>query len=160
MQKITTFGIGQGSNMVLPSDIQNEELDNEIQPRRNSKKYLSDDDLHDEKASELDHYRYNVFLSGDEDVGDNEIRILNRIVRITDRGLEYEADPRHVELIVESLQLQDSKPVTSPGVKNPDSSTEAATKDDDPSSTSATVQAGLEPGETSEETLEPENLLE
>jgi hypothetical protein len=65
-----------------------------------------------------------------------------------------------VELIAESLQLQDSKPVTSPGVKNPDSSTEAATKDDDPS-TSATVQAGLEPGEkTSDETLEPENLLD
>jgi hypothetical protein len=40
-------------------------------------------------------------------------------------------------------------------VKNPDSSTEAATKDDDPSSTSATVQAGLEPGE-----IEPENLLD
>ena len=91
--------------------------------------------------------------------GDNEIRILNRIVRIIDRGLEYEADARHVELIVESLQLQDSKPVTSPGVKNPDSSTEAATKDDDPS-TSATVQAGLEPDETSEEMLEPENLLD
>ena len=89
--------------------------------------------------------------------GDNEIRILNRIVRITDKGLEYEADPRHVELIVESLQLQDSKPVSSPGVKNPDSSTEAATKDDDPSSTSATVQAGLEPGETPGETDEPEN---
>mgnify|MGYP007025859937 CR=1 FL=1 len=60
---------------MLPSDIQNEELDNEIQRRRNSKKYLSDDDLHEEKASELDHHRYNVFLSGDEDVGDNEIRM-------------------------------------------------------------------------------------
>ena len=92
--------------------------------------------------------------------GDNEIRILNRIIRITDRGLEYETDPRYVEVIVESVQLQDSKPVTSPGVKNPDSSTEAATKDDDPS-TSATVQAGLEPGEmTSDETLEPEHLLD
>lgn len=58
--------------MVLPSDIQNEELENEIQP---SKKYLSDDDLHDEKVSEIEHHRYNVFLSGDEDVGDNEIRM-------------------------------------------------------------------------------------
>ena len=62
-----------------------------------------------------------------------------------------------MELIVESLQPQDSKPVSSPGVKNPDSSAEAATKDDDPSSTSATVQAGLEPGETPGETDEPEN---
>ena len=65
-----------------------------------------------------------------------------------------------MELIVESLQLQDSNPVTSPGVKNPDSSSQAATKDDDPS-TSATLQAGLEPGEkTSDETLEPDNLLD
>ena len=79
---------------------------------------------------------------------DNEIRNLNQIVRIIDRGLENEADPRHVELIVESLQLQDSKEVSSPGVKNPDSSTEAATKDDDPpASTTATRQTGLEPGE-------------
>ena len=36
--------------------------------------------------------------------GDNEIRILNRIVRITDVGLEYEADPRHVDLTTESLE--------------------------------------------------------
>ena len=29
--------------------------------------------------------------------GENEIQILNRIIRITDEGLEYEADPRHVD---------------------------------------------------------------
>ena len=51
--------------------------------------------------------------------GDNELRILNRIVRVTPRGLEYEADPRHVDLMTSSLKLQDSKPVSNPGVKNP-----------------------------------------
>ena len=57
--------------------------------------------------------------------GDNEIRILNRIVRITENGLEYEADPRHVDLITESLDLAESKPVATPGVKNPDPALEA-----------------------------------
>ena len=62
--------------------------------------------------------------------GDNEIRILNRIVRVTDRGLEYEADPRHVDLITESLDLVESKPVATPGVKNPDPSLEAEKSDE------------------------------
>ena len=57
--------------------------------------------------------------------GDNEIRILNRIVRITEQGLEYEADPRHVDLISQSLNLQHSKSVATPGVKNPDPGIEA-----------------------------------
>lgn len=65
--------------------------------------------------------------------GDNEIRILNRIVRITEQGLEYEADPRHVDLITQSLNLQHSKSVATPGVKNPDPGIEAekCTGDDD-----------------------------
>ena len=46
-----------------------------------------------------------------------EIRILNRIVRITDKGLLYEADPRHVELLAKSLGLETCKPVATPGVK-------------------------------------------
>ena len=57
--------------------------------------------------------------------GDNEIRILNRIVRITESGLEYEADPRRVDLITQSLDLENSKPVATPGVKNPDPGLEA-----------------------------------
>ena len=47
-----------------------------------------------------------------------ELRILNRIVRVNEHGLEYEADPRHVELIAESLELGGCKPVGTPGVKN------------------------------------------
>ena len=59
-------------------------------------------------------------------------RILNRIVRITDKGLEYEADPRHVDLITSSLNLSESKPVSTPGVKNPEPDLEA---DKDPGDT-------------------------
>ena len=46
-----------------------------------------------------------------------EIRILNRIVRIVEKGLVYEADPRHVELLVKALGMQDCKPVATPGIK-------------------------------------------
>ena len=46
-----------------------------------------------------------------------EARVLNRIVRWTDQGLEYEADPRQVEKIIASLGLERAKPVGTPGVK-------------------------------------------
>ena len=52
--------------------------------------------------------------------------ILNRVVRITPDGLEYEADPKHVELITESLNLAGCKSVNLPGVKNPDPTLEAS----------------------------------
>ena len=42
------------------------------------------------------------------------------------RGLEYEADPRHAEIIVSELGLQNSKPVITPGVKEPAGSADEA----------------------------------
>ena len=57
--------------------------------------------------------------------GPNEIRVLNRIVRVSSQGLEYEADPRHADLITHSLKLENSKAVSTPGVKNPDPGIEA-----------------------------------
>ena len=54
---------------------------------------------------------------GDDD--DKEGRILNRIVRWTAEGLEYEADPRQIERLVESQGLDDTcKSVVTPGLKN------------------------------------------
>ena len=46
-----------------------------------------------------------------------EIRMLNRIIRITPTGLLYEADPRHAELLAKSMGLDDCKHVSTPGVK-------------------------------------------
>ena len=46
----------------------------------------------------------------------SEGQVLNRVVRLTDKGFELEADLRHAELIVEQLGLQDAKPVSTPGV--------------------------------------------
>ena len=48
-----------------------------------------------------------------------EMRVLNRIVRIDDHGLRYEADPRHVELLARSLNLEQCRHVVTPGVKLP-----------------------------------------
>ena len=46
-----------------------------------------------------------------------EIRILNRIARYTDGGYEWEADPRHAEIIIQQLGLTDATSVGTPGVK-------------------------------------------
>ena len=50
---------------------------------------------------------------------DKEARVLNRIVRWTDEGLEYEADPRQVEKLLEELELDGDgvNGVVTPGVK-------------------------------------------
>ena len=51
--------------------------------------------------------------AGDDEV--KEERILNRVIRITDDGWEYEADQRHADIIIKEMNLQDAKGVASPG---------------------------------------------
>ena len=46
-----------------------------------------------------------------------EMRVLNRIVRISENGLLYEADPRHAEMLIRSFNLGEAKSVVTPGVK-------------------------------------------
>ena len=49
---------------------------------------------------------------------DKSIRILNRVITLTDAGIEYEADQRHAELIVKGTGLEgESKVVKTPGIK-------------------------------------------
>jgi hypothetical protein len=46
------------------------------------------------------------------------LRILNRVVRRTDAGYEWEADQRHAELLIAGAGLtQDSRPLSNPGRK-------------------------------------------
>ncbi len=52
---------------------------------------------------------------GPED--DKRASILNRVVRWTDAGLEYEADPRQAEKLVQDLKLEGAKGVGTPGAK-------------------------------------------
>ena len=48
-------------------------------------------------------------FEGDKDELD-EIRFLNRLIRRDDQGLSLEADPRHAEIVVRDLGLENAKP--------------------------------------------------
>ena len=48
---------------------------------------------------------------------DKEVTILGRIVRWTPEGIEYEADPKHAQVILRDLGSKGGKEVTSPAVK-------------------------------------------
>ena len=52
---------------------------------------------------------------GPQDAKDG--RVLNRIIQWTNAGIEYDADPRQVEKLVESLDLEGANSVVTPGVK-------------------------------------------
>ena len=58
---------------------------------------------------------------GEEDT--QELRVLNRVLRWTEKGVTYEADPRHAEILVAGL-LGGSRPVTTPGTAAMKSSAE------------------------------------
>ena len=47
-----------------------------------------------------------------------ELRILNRVISWTGSGVTYEADPRHAELLIQELQLDGAKGVTTPGSRD------------------------------------------
>ena len=46
-----------------------------------------------------------------------EARALNRVVRWTKDGVEYEADPRQVEKLIQECGLEGSNPISTPGVR-------------------------------------------
>ena len=47
-----------------------------------------------------------------------ELTVLNRVIRWTDRGIEYEADPRQAERLIEGLNLDSGcKSTATPGLK-------------------------------------------
>ena len=47
---------------------------------------------------------------------EKEGKILNRVIRATPEGWEYESDQRHVEAMIEYFGLDDAKELTTPGV--------------------------------------------
>ena len=53
-------------------------------------------------------YKIKVEQLGTEEGQSAEVRILNKVVRITDGGIELEADPRHAELVIKELGLEDA----------------------------------------------------
>ena len=51
---------------------------------------------------------------GPEEGQKKEVKILSRIIRWTNEGLEYEADQRHADLLVKEMKVTESKEVTTP----------------------------------------------
>ena len=47
----------------------------------------------------------------------HELCILNRVVRTCPRGVEYEADPQHVEELIRCMELEGCNSVSTPGTK-------------------------------------------
>ena len=83
-----------------------------------------DDDFSSAHAGELDWleeqlkklYEIQSQRAGTTKKDDNELKILNRIVRRTASGYELEADPRHAELVLLQMKMEKAKPLSTPGV--------------------------------------------
>ena len=58
--------------------------------------------------------------------GSNEIKILNRCLKLTASGLIYEADPRHIDLLSAAFKLDKANCVGTPGVKEKELDNHAA----------------------------------
>ena len=64
--------------------------------------------------------RFEIKFKGRLGPGENDdkaVGILNRVVSWTDRGIEYEADQRHSEIIIAALGLRGKKSTVSPRIK-------------------------------------------
>ena len=55
----------------------------------------------------------------------DEIKILNRMLRLTPEEFTYESDPRHVDLLASSMGHTISNAVTTHGTKEPNADDEA-----------------------------------
>ena len=64
---------------------------------------------------------FELKLKGIIGPGDNDqkqMRVLNRVITWDSRGITYEADQRHAEIIIKTLGLEDSKQVATPGERD------------------------------------------
>ena len=57
---------------------------------------------------------------------DKSMRILNRIIWWTNTGIDIEADPRHVEILIKEMGLGEANPVITPGAKGREGRSEQA----------------------------------
>ena len=79
----------------------------------------SNENLQWMKARLEEKYQIKTQLLGPRKDQQQEVKILNGIVTWDQqRGLRYEADPRHVEILLKQLELEDAKEVTAPGTKD------------------------------------------
>ena len=111
-------GFIQGKNN--PCLFQNKEIDVSIMVHGDDFIAVgSEKNLKTTRAILEDKYKIKVEVLGDKKDQTMELRILNKVVRLTHEGVELEADPRHVELTVRDLGLADARVSTVPGAKEP-----------------------------------------
>ena len=67
-----------------------------------------------------------------------EVKVLNRVIRMTEKGVEHEADQRHAEIIVENMGMKDSKGVATPGTRD-DSEQDEEENEEELTGTEATM---------------------
>ena len=72
-----------------------------------------------------DKYEMKTKMLGPDEAHSQEVRVLNRVMAWGQAGIGYEADPRHVEIIIKDFGLEGCNPVSTPGT-----STEGRTKED------------------------------
>ena len=54
----------------------------------------------------------------------DEARVLNRIVRVTEAGWEYEADQRHADLLIKGMGMEEANSTKTPGQEDRESHVE------------------------------------
>ena len=59
-------------------------------------------------------YEIKSIILGPEDHHAQEVKVLGRSLRWTDAGIEYEADGRHQAVVIEELQLDNCRPISTP----------------------------------------------
>ena len=74
-------------------------------------------DFIDVEKALTDKYKIKTERLGSGPSDSKEIRVLNKVLRYTDQGLELEADPRHAEMIIRDLELATASPSKVPGSK-------------------------------------------
>ena len=62
-------------------------------------------------------FKVTTHILGPEDGQEREVRFLNRVIRWTKDGLEYEPDQRHSEIAIRELGLEGARAATTPGTK-------------------------------------------
>ena len=63
-------------------------------------------------------YEIKVDVAGPDPEDQKELKVLGRIITFTPQGIQYEADPGHMESVVAELGLAGGKGVATPGVKD------------------------------------------
>ena len=76
-----------------------------------------DQHLENIKATLSDKYKIKIEQLGYGDKKNAEIRILNKDVRMTDTGIDLEADPRNAVIVIKELGPGNARPSMVPGSK-------------------------------------------